>query len=121
MGATSWLPSPRRWNSGRTESVTRYQCGSDGCACSKLAPHRAKARNPEHHTDESAGRGVAFDDVALTSLTDDVVLLTYTATARWNYEQTPNKNLCSTVFVRKGEDWRVALHQQTHHPSENGA
>ena len=43
----------------------------------------------------------------------EVVLLSYTATARWNYEDTPSTILCSTLYVMDDGQWRVALHQQT--------
>lgn len=56
---------------------------------------------------------VAFDDLAVSPLAENVVLLTYAATARWNHEQAPSKTLCSTVYVRNDGQWRVALHQQT--------
>lgn len=56
---------------------------------------------------------VEFDDVALSRLAAGVVLLTYAASARWNHEQASSNTLCSTIYVRKESEWRVALHQQT--------
>jgi hypothetical protein len=56
---------------------------------------------------------VNFDNVAAVELMRDVVLLSYTATARWNYEDTPSTILCSTLYVMDDGQWRVALHQQT--------
>jgi hypothetical protein len=47
------------------------------------------------------------------SITPDVVLLSYTAHARWNYQETSATFLCSTVYVIDDGQWRVALHQQT--------
>ncbi|MGH3083059.1 MAG: DUF4440 domain-containing protein [Gaiellaceae bacterium] len=44
---------------------------------------------------------------------DQVALLAYVATARWNDEATPTDTLCATVYFRTDDGWRVALHQQT--------
>jgi hypothetical protein len=43
----------------------------------------------------------------------DVALLSYEATARWNYEEVATKVLRATVYVKRNGAWRVALHQQT--------
>jgi hypothetical protein len=57
---------------------------------------------------------VRFDDVDGRWITTDAAaLITYLATARWNYESTASKTLCASVYVREGESWRVAFHQQT--------
>jgi hypothetical protein len=56
---------------------------------------------------------VAFDDIATVELTPEVVLLTYSARARWNYQDTASTVLCSTVYLRNDGQWHVALHQQT--------
>lgn len=57
---------------------------------------------------------VRFDDVDGRWITTDAAaLITYTATARWNYESTTSKILCASVYVRVGGSWRVAFHQQT--------
>ncbi len=57
---------------------------------------------------------VHFDDAVGRWLTTDVaVLVSYCATARWNYEAVVSQTLCATVYVRQGEAWRVAFHQQT--------
>jgi hypothetical protein len=42
-----------------------------------------------------------------------VVLLTYRAFARWNYEDTAGETLCGTVYVSRDGAWKVAFHQQT--------
>jgi Domain of unknown function (DUF4440) len=44
---------------------------------------------------------------------DVAVLLTYVATARWNYETRASDTLCATVYVRLDGVWRVVFHQQT--------
>lgn len=57
---------------------------------------------------------VHFDDVITKWITvGSVALLAYVATARWNYEETAFQTYCTTIYVRKDESWKVALHQQT--------
>jgi hypothetical protein len=57
---------------------------------------------------------VRFDDLDGRWLaTDSVALISYTATARWNYESSASQTLCASVYVREGGAWRVAFHQQT--------
>ena len=57
---------------------------------------------------------VQFDDVVGRWLTrDTAVLISYCATARWTYETVATRTLCATVYVRHGDAWRVAFHQQT--------
>ena len=57
---------------------------------------------------------VRFDDVDGRWITvDSAALITYMATARWNYESSASQTLCASVYVREGESWRVAFHQQT--------
>lgn len=57
---------------------------------------------------------VQFDDVDGRWLTvDAAALITYLATARWNYESVASRVLCATAYVQRGGAWRVAFHQQT--------
>jgi Domain of unknown function (DUF4440) len=57
---------------------------------------------------------VRFDDVDGRWIKSDAAaLITYTATARWNYESSASKTHCASVYVRVGGSWRVAFHQQT--------
>ena len=56
---------------------------------------------------------VGFEDVSTLPLADGAALLTYKAGARWNDETSPTSYFCSTIYVEKGGQWRVALHQQT--------
>ena len=56
---------------------------------------------------------VRLGDVAISQLAAEVVLLTYRATARWNYEDNPIDVLCSTVYLKKEGRWKVGFHQQT--------
>jgi hypothetical protein len=46
-------------------------------------------------------------------MTDAAALISYVATARWNYESSASKTLCASVYVRVGGSWRVVFHQQT--------
>jgi len=68
---------------------------------------------------EENSRGRAWAEVHFADLQalwisrDQVALLAYVATARWNDESTPSNTLCATVYIRTGDGWRVALHQQT--------
>jgi transglutaminase-like putative cysteine protease len=69
-----------------------------------------RKENAEGH----AWAEVRFDDVDGRWITTDAAaLITYMATARWNYESSASKTLCASVYVRAGGSWRVAFHQQT--------
>jgi hypothetical protein len=66
--------------------------------------------------ENKAGRAwaeVNLDDVIILNLGNEAVLLTYRADARWNYEQVLTTILCSTLYVKREGQWRVAFHQQT--------
>jgi hypothetical protein len=56
---------------------------------------------------------VSLDDARAFDIGGGAAVLTYIATARWNYESEPGTWLCSTVYVRRPEGWRIAVHQQT--------
>lgn len=56
---------------------------------------------------------VAFDDVAILTLDNATELLTYSASARWNYEPSASRTICATIYVKRQGKWRVAFHQQT--------
>jgi hypothetical protein len=69
-----------------------------------------RKENAEGH----AWAEVRFDDVDGRWITTGAAaLITYMATARWNYESTASKTLCASIYVRVGGSWRVAFHQQT--------
>jgi hypothetical protein len=69
-----------------------------------------RQENAEGH----AWAKVRFDDVDGRWITTDAAaLITYMATARWNYESSASKTLYASVYVRVGGSWRVAFHQQT--------
>ena len=61
---------------------------------------------------------VEFADVKSRRLSDDVVLLTYRITARWEHEESRIFALASSVYVKRNERWKLAFHQQT--PMERG-
>jgi hypothetical protein len=56
---------------------------------------------------------VHFEDVLARSVGEGVTVVTYRARARWNDEDQPSSTLCSTLYVRTDDGWRIALHQQT--------
>src|SRR5262245_5470013 len=52
---------------------------------------------------------VLFDDAGGRWLTTDTaILVSYCATARWNDEAVASRSLCTTVYVRYRDAWRVA-------------
>ena len=67
--------------------------------------------------DENAGgkrwAEVRFDTVRTVELTKDVALLTYRVVARWAHESAPYTALASSVYVRRDDAWKLALHQQS--------
>jgi hypothetical protein len=60
---------------------------------------------------------VHFEDVRAQAITHDVAALTYKVTARWNYEKTSTVSIASSVYVRRGDAWKLALHQQGQVPA----
>jgi hypothetical protein len=56
---------------------------------------------------------VAFDDARAQQLGDDAAALIYRVTARWEHEDARYTALASSVYVRRDEQWKLALHQQT--------
>jgi hypothetical protein len=56
---------------------------------------------------------VAFDDVGMLQLGTNSALLTYRVHARWANEASSMTALASSVYVRNGEGWKLAFHQQT--------
>jgi hypothetical protein len=56
---------------------------------------------------------VKFEEARVVEVGAGVTLLTYKANARWNYEERASSVLCSTLYVRADDAWRIALHQQT--------
>jgi hypothetical protein len=56
---------------------------------------------------------VHFDEIRSIRLTEDVLLLTYRVAARWEHEESTIRALASSVYVRHGNVWKLAFHQQT--------
>jgi hypothetical protein len=56
---------------------------------------------------------VEFHEVRSLALADDVALLTYRVAARWEHETSKNSALASSVYIKRGGVWKLALHQQT--------
>lgn len=56
---------------------------------------------------------VTFADVHMSALADDVVLLHYRVTARWEHDAAPEVALASSVYVRRDHAWKLGFHQQT--------
>jgi hypothetical protein len=68
----------------------------------------------KENVEDRAWAKVRFDDVDGRWIASDAAaLITYVATARWNYESTASETFCASVYVRMGESWRVVFHQQT--------
>jgi hypothetical protein len=74
-------------------------------AVAAIQKENAEGRSwAEVQIDDAVGRWLS---------TDAAVLISYRATARWNYEAVSSQTVCATVYVRQAESWRVAFHQQT--------
>jgi uncharacterized protein len=56
---------------------------------------------------------VRFEQVRAAPLSEDAMLLTYRVNARWEHEREPITAMASSVYVRRGEGWKLAHHQQT--------
>jgi hypothetical protein len=80
----------------------------------RLDRETAVAAIQRENAEGHAWAEVRFDDVVGRWLTTDTgALISYVATARWNYQSTVSQVFCATAYVRRDEAWRVALHQQT--------
>jgi hypothetical protein len=57
---------------------------------------------------------VNFDQIRNLMLADDVALLTYRVTARWEHEKSAVTALASSVYLKRDDGaWRLTFHQQT--------
>jgi hypothetical protein len=56
---------------------------------------------------------VDFEEVRSVQLTEDVALLTYRVTARWEHEASEYPALASSVYVKREGAWKLAFHQQS--------
>jgi hypothetical protein len=83
-------------------------------AVGRIDRERAVAAVRKENAEGHAWAQVGFDDVDGRWIKSEAAaLITYMATARWNYESSASKTLCASVYVREGGSWRVAYHQQT--------
>jgi hypothetical protein len=80
----------------------------------RIDREKAVAAIRNENAEGRAWTEVRFDDVdGRWIATDAAALITYMATARWNYASSASRTLCASVYVRVGGSWRVAFHQQT--------
>jgi hypothetical protein len=80
----------------------------------RIDREKAVAAIRNENVEGRAWAEVRFDDVDGRWITTDAAaLITYMATARWNYASSASRTLCASVYVRVGGSWRVAFHQQT--------
>jgi len=56
---------------------------------------------------------VQFSEKHDQEITPEVLLLTYRVEARWEHETAPIHALASSLYVRRGGDWKLAFHQQS--------
>jgi hypothetical protein len=56
---------------------------------------------------------VDLDEICRLRLAEDVALLTYRVTARWQHEESRTTSLASSLYVERDGAWKLALHQQT--------
>jgi glyoxylase I family protein len=56
---------------------------------------------------------VEFDDVRTLALSHDTALLIYRVAARWQHEPSKSSALASSIYVKRGDRWKLAFHQQT--------
>jgi hypothetical protein len=56
---------------------------------------------------------VDFQEARCVQLTDDVALLTYRVTARWEHKESEYVALASSVYVKREGAWKLAFHQQS--------
>ena len=55
---------------------------------------------------------VTFSDVRAEPISADVAALTYKVDARWNYEKEGTSSIASSIYVKRNNAWKLALHQQ---------
>ena len=60
---------------------------------------------------------VDFKDIRCVPISGDVALLTYRVFARWSNETSGNSAIASSLYVRRGGEWKLTFHQQTPMPA----
>ena len=56
---------------------------------------------------------VDFSSIRKLRLADDVALVTYRVTARWEREKFATAALASSLYIKRDGTWKLAFHQQT--------
>jgi hypothetical protein len=56
---------------------------------------------------------VIFEDQQHKELSENVVLLTYMVKAKWNYSPDRLQLMCSSIYQKRNDRWKLAFHQQT--------
>jgi hypothetical protein len=56
---------------------------------------------------------VYLDEIRKLMLSDDVGLLTYRVKARWEHEKFAVTTLASSLYVKRGDTWKLTFHQQS--------
>jgi len=74
----------------------------------------------KENADGRAWAEVRFDEIEARWISREAALISYAATARWNYESTASETLCATVYIQVNGTWKVAFHQETSIVSEPG-
>jgi hypothetical protein len=55
---------------------------------------------------------VRFGNVRAQPIAADTAALTYTVSSRWNYETSDTISIASSIYVKRGGAWKLAVHQQ---------
>jgi hypothetical protein len=56
---------------------------------------------------------VSFSEQRVVPLTPEVIGLVYRASASREHEPSPYTPLVTSLYIRRGHDWQLALHQQS--------
>jgi hypothetical protein len=73
-------------------------------AVAAIRKENAEGRQWEH---------VEFNNIYCLRMADDVALMTYHVSARWAHQASVSSALASSVYVRRGGEWKLTFHQQT--------
>jgi hypothetical protein len=73
-------------------------------AVAGIRTENAEGRRWEH---------VEFNNIRFVRMAADVTLMTYQVSARWAHEVSTGSALATSVYVRRGGEWKLAFHQQT--------
>lgn len=86
----------------------------DDCliAFEEMAGVRSKEDIASMTPDDNRWRNVAMEPKGMRDLSPDSAVITYEVTAE-RPDGAPYHALCSTGYVRRGDEWKMAFHQQT--------